>query len=107
VLKIISPTSDDIVPSNNNGTIFGTAFDTRTRAELGSGVDRVTVCLDGPCGEAGSQTLGDATLNGSDWTLTWAPTRFNKVQHHILWVYAHSSVTGEQALVQEDLNLSR
>ena len=106
VLRIISPTSDDIVPSNNNGVIFGVAYDTRTRAELGSGVNRVQVYLDGPRGQAGSQTLGDATLNGSDWSLNWEPTRFNKVPHHILWVYARSAVTGEEALVQQDITLS-
>ncbi len=107
VLRIISPSADDVVPSNNNGTIFGVAYDTRTRPELGSGVDRVQLYLDGPRGQAGSQTLGDATLSGSNWSLAWLPTRFNKVSHHILWVYARSGVTGEEALVQEDINLSR
>ena len=107
VLRIISPTPDDVVTSNNNGTIFGTAYDTRTRAELGSGVNRVQVYLDGPRGQAGSQTLGDATLNGTDWSLAWEPTRFNGVSHHILWVYARSAVTGEEALVQQEINLSR
>ena len=107
ILRIISPSPDDLVVSNNNGTIFGTAYDTRTRSELGSGVDRVQVYLDGPRGQAGSQTLGDATLSGTNWSLTWEPTRFNGVQHHILWVYAHSSVTGEEALVQQEINLSR
>jgi hypothetical protein len=28
------------------------------------------------------------------------------VQHHILWVYAHSNVTGEEALFQEEINIS-
>ena len=106
VLRIISPTPDDLVPSNNNGTIFGVAYDTRTRAELGSGVDRIQVYLDGPRGQAGSQTLGDATLNGSDWSLTWQPTRFNTVSHHFLWVYARSAVTGEEILVQQEINLA-
>jgi hypothetical protein len=107
VLKIISPGPDDIITSNNNGTIFGVAYDTRTRAELGSGVDRVQVYLDGPRGQAGSQALGDATLSGTNWSLSWEPTRFNKVEHHILWVYAHSNVTGEELLLQQDINLSR
>lgn len=106
VLRLISPTSDDVVPSNNNGTIFGVAYDTRTRPELGIGVDRVSAYLDGPRGEPGSQSLGDATFNGSDWSITWEPTRFNHVRHHILWVYARSSVTGEEVLLQEEINLS-
>ena len=107
VLKIISPKSDDIVQSNNNGTIYGVAYDTRTRANLGNGVDRVSAYLDGARGQAGSQSLGDASFNGTNWSLSWQPTRYNTVQHHILWVYAHSAVTGEDALLQEEINLSR
>jgi hypothetical protein len=107
VLSIISPSPDDEVVSNNSATIFGVAHDTRTRTDLGVGVDRVQVCLDGPCGEAGSQTLGDATFSGDNWSLQWEPTRFNHVRHHVLFVYAHSAVTGEQALVTEEINLSR
>ncbi len=106
VLRIIAPTSDDLIPSNTSGVIYGVAYDTRTRAELGVGVDRVQLYLDGPRGQAGSQNLGDATQNGTNWSLTWAPTRFNHVLHHILFVYAHSAVTGEEALLQEEINLS-
>ena len=105
VLKIISPTPDDLIVANSNGTITGVAYDTRTTAELGTGVDRVQAYLDGPRGTAGSQFLGDATFNGTNWTILWAPTRYNRVSHHILWVYAHSSVTGEEALVQQEINI--
>lgn len=107
VLKIVSPSPDDEVTSNNSSTIFGVAYDTRTQAGLGVGVDRVQVCLDAPCGEAGSQTLGDATFSGANWSLQWEPTRFNHVLHHVLFAYAHSAVTGEQLLVTEEINLSR
>jgi hypothetical protein len=106
VLKIISPTTSDIVPSNNNGTIYGVAYDTRTRPELGIGVDKVSAYLDGPRGTAGSQFLGDATFNGTNWSIPWEPTRFNTVRHHILWVYAHSLVTGEEVVIQQEINLS-
>jgi len=106
VVKIISPTPDDVVSSNNNGTIFGTAYDTRTRQDLGSGVDRVQVYLDGPRGQTGSQTLGDAVLSGANWTLAWEPTKYNSVRHHILYVYAHSAVTGEELLVNQEVTLS-
>jgi hypothetical protein len=106
VLRIVSPTPDDLIVANNNGTITGLAYDTRTRAELGIGVDHVQAYLDGARGTAGSQFLGDATFNGDTWTITWQPTRFNHVQHHILWVYAHSNVTGEEALVQEEINIA-
>jgi len=106
VLKIISPTSSDLIVSNNNGTIYGVAYDTRTRPELGIGVDRVTACLDGPCGTAGSQTLGDATFSGDNWSIPWEPTKYNKVTHHILYVDAHSLVTGEVLQVTEEINLT-
>jgi hypothetical protein len=106
VLRVISPAPDDVVTSNNNGTIFGLAYDTRTSAQQGSGVDRVQLYLDGPRGTAGSQNLGDASLSGTNWSLSWQPTKFNGVRHHILWVYAHSAVTGEEVLVQQDINLS-
>lgn len=105
VLKLVSPTSDDLIVGNNNGTISGLAYDTRTRAELGIGVDRVSAYLDGAKGTAGSQFLGDATFNGDTWSISWQPTRYNGVSHHILWVYAHSNVTGEEALVQEEINI--
>jgi hypothetical protein len=106
VLRIISPTADDLIVANNNGTITGTTYDTRTRAELGIGVDRVQAYLDGPRGTTGSQFLGDATFNGDTFSISWQPTRFNHVTHHVLWVYAHSNVTGEEALVQEEINIS-
>jgi hypothetical protein len=107
VLTIISPTPDDVITSNNNGTIFGVAYDTRTRAELGTGVDRVQVYLDGPRGVAGSQSLGDANFNGTNWSINWEPTKFNHVLHHVLFVYARSNVTGEEVLMNEEINLSR
>jgi hypothetical protein len=107
VLRIISPTADDLVLPNNNGTINGTAYDTRTRAELGVGVDRVSLYLNGARGTAGSQFLGDAVQNGTNWSLAWEPTKYDGVQHNILWVYAHSSVTGEEALLQQDLFFAR
>ncbi len=106
VLKVISPTTSDVIVSNNNGAIYGVAYDTRTRPELGIGVDRVQAYLDGPRGQAGSQFLGDATFNGDNWSIPWQPTRYNGVRHHNLWVYARSSVTGEEVLLQEEINLS-
>jgi hypothetical protein len=106
VLRIVSPTSDDLIVSNNNGTISGITYDTRTRAETGIGVDRVSAYLDGPRGTTGSQNLGDATFNGDTFTINWEPSRYNHVQHHILWVYARSAVTGEEVLVQEEINIA-
>jgi hypothetical protein len=103
VLTIIAPGIGEDVLANHNGTIRGVAYDTRTRAELGVGVDRVQVYLDGPPDVAGSQTLGTATQVDNTWSLAWEPTKFDHVRHHILFVYAHSSVTGEQRLVNEEI----
>lgn len=105
VLQVLQPPDMGNVIGNYNGTIYGVAYDTRTRAELGTGVDRVQVYLDGERGLAGSQYIGDAKLNGTSWSLDWAPTKYNHVQHHILWVYARSNVTGEEKLVQEEINI--
>ncbi|MBV9582689.1 MAG: hypothetical protein JO057_29235 [Chloroflexi bacterium] len=106
ILKVISPTTSDVIPSRTSAAIYGVAYDTRTRPELGTGVDRVSAYLDGPRGTAGSQSLGDATWNGDNWSITWDPTKFDSVKHHVLWVYAHSTVTGEEVLFQEEINLS-
>lgn len=106
VLRITSPTPDDLIVANNNGLITGIAYDTRTRAETGIGVDRVQAFLDGPRGLAGSQPLGDAVFVGDTWSIGWTPTKFNHVQHHILWVYARSSVTGEEIYVQQEINIA-
>ncbi len=103
MLQILQPPNLGNVNGNYNGTIYGIAYDTRTRAELGTGVDRVQVFMDGERGVAGTQYIGDAKLNGTNWSLDWAPTKFNHVAHHILWVYARSNVTGEEKLVQEEI----
>jgi hypothetical protein len=105
VLTIIFPSPSDEIVANDNGTIRGTAYDTRTRAELGVGVDRVEVDLDGPRGQAGSQPLGIAVQTGNTWALAWQPTQYDHVKHHILFVYAHSSVTGEERLLNQEITL--
>jgi hypothetical protein len=46
-------------------------------------------------------------LSGSNWRLDWEPTRWNSVAHHFLWVYARSSVTGEEKLVQVEINITQ
>jgi hypothetical protein len=105
VLTVIFPTPADEIVANNNGTIRGIAYDTRTRAELGVGVDRIEVDLDGPRGTPGSQPLGIAVQTGNTWSLDWQPTKYDHVKHHILFVYAHSSVTGEERLLNQEITL--
>jgi hypothetical protein len=105
VLTIIAPAPGEVVVANNNGIVRGVAYDTRTRAELGTGVDRVQVYLDGARGVADSQTLGTATLTDNTWSVAWEPTKYDHVKHHVLWVYAHSSVTGEERLVNLEIDI--
>ena len=108
VLNVLLPQPGGEVIGNKNGTIYGVAYDTRTRAELGTGVDRVQAYLDGPRGTAGSQFVGEATLTGAaNWSIPWEPTRFNHVPHHFLWIYARSSVTGEEKVQQVEINITQ
>lgn len=106
VLTISSPGANEDVLANKNGQVHGSAYDTRTRAELGSGVDRVDVYLDGARGQPGSQRLGEATGFNVTWTIGWEPTRYDSGErHHVLWIYAHSAVTGEEVLQQREINI--
>jgi hypothetical protein len=98
VLTIITPQPNEEVPGNNNGLFHGTAYDTRTRPELGSGVNRIQIYLDAQRGQAGSQYLGDATISDVQWRLEWQPTKWNSVRHHVVFIYTRSAVTGEERL---------
>jgi hypothetical protein len=102
---ILVPGENELIQAVNDYTIRGTAYDTRTRAELGVGVDRVQVYLDGPRGVAGSHFLGNANLNGNEWSIDFSPTEWDSFRHHNLWVYVRSSVTGEELLVQRGFDI--
>jgi len=103
VLIVQQPEQNGQVLDNKNGHIFGIAFDTRTTAELGGGVDRIQAFLDGARGVAGSEFLGETVPSGTTWTIGWEPTRYTGTNHHILWIYARSAVTGEEKLVQREI----
>jgi hypothetical protein len=105
VLRLVAPGPGEDVLANHNGLIRGVAYDTRTRAELGVGVDRVQVYLDGPRDVVGSQNLGTAAQVGNEWTLAWEPTKYDHVKHHVLFVYAHSNVTGEERLLNLEFDI--
>ena len=107
VLIVQQPDQGAEVIGNKNGTIYGIAYDTRTRAELGSGVDRIQVYLDGERGVAGSQFIGEVVPTATTWSLAWEPTKYNAVPHHFLWVYGRSSVTGEEKLVQREIFITQ
>lgn len=105
-VTIQAPMPGEIIPGTNNATIRGTAVDTRTRAELGSGVNRVQVYLDAKRGVAGSQFIGEANISGSTWALNWQPTKYNSERHHVMYVYARSAVTGEELITSQEININ-
>jgi hypothetical protein len=107
VLTVSEPSPSLEVPGTNDGLVRGLAYDTRTRPELGSGVNRVQVYLDAQRDLPGSQFLGDAVINGSEWSLHWEPTKWNTVKHHVMFVYARSAVTGEERLVTVEFDISQ
>jgi hypothetical protein len=105
ILTVVAPSNGENVLATHNGVIRGVAYDTRTRAELGVGVDRIQIYLDGPRDTPGSQTLGTANQQGTTWTLAWEPTKYDHVPQHHLWIYARSTVTGEERLVNIDITI--
>jgi hypothetical protein len=107
VLVVQQPAEGATVFDNKNGAIYGIAYDTRTRADLGAGADRVQVYLDGARGVGGSQFIGEAVPTGTTWSVAWEPTRWNSVPHHVLWIYGRSAVTGEEKLVQREIIISK
>ena len=107
VLTINTPGVNEDVLANNNGTVNGSAYDTRTRPELGTGVDRVQAYLDAPRGQAGSHFLGEATGFQTTWSIGWQPTKFDSGErHHVMWVYARSAVTGEEVVQTREFNIT-
>jgi len=107
VVTVIAPRPGEEIAGNNNGLIRGIAYDTRTRAELGAGVDRVQVYLDAQRDLPGSQHLGDARISGNEWTLAWEPTRWNSFKHHVMYIYGRSAVTQEERLLTLEIDIAQ
>jgi hypothetical protein len=106
VLSLLVPGVDELVVGNRNGTVRGVAYDTRTRAELGVGVDRVQVYIDGERDRVGSQFIGEVVPSATTWVMAWEPTRWNTVKHHVMYVYGRSTVTGEERLITREFSIS-
>jgi hypothetical protein len=106
-IRLLVPGHDDIDPPVTEWQIRGTAYDTRTTAQQGVGVDRVQVYLDGEHGVAGSQFLGEAYPDAQTlWSVTFALTRYDRVPQHFLYVYARSAVTGGERLITQEFTIS-
>jgi hypothetical protein len=106
VLSLLVPGADEEVVGNRNGTVRGVAYDTRTRAELGVGVDRVQVYIDAERDHVGSQFIGEVVPTATTWSMSWEPTRWNSIRHHVMFVYARSTVTGEERLVTREFSIA-
>ena len=101
--------------------IIGYALDrnaTLNQGSQGSGIDHVSVYVDAER-DNGGMFLGDADLAfsdqapattygqqfiGSGWRLTFKPTSLHSGSH-TLFVYAHSVVTGKEALETVGMNI--
>jgi hypothetical protein len=102
VATVTQPTADQPIASTRNYTLRGTAYD--TSASSGSGVDRVEVYLDGTRGSDSAHALGQAALDGTNWSLDFSPQQWatSAVEHRRLFVYAHSAVSGQEQLTTSD-----
>ncbi|MBV9359087.1 MAG: hypothetical protein JO023_26565 [Chloroflexi bacterium] len=102
VATVTQPTADQPIASTRTYTLRGTAYD--TDASSGSGVDRVEVYLDGTRGSDAAHGLGQAALDGTNWSLDFSPQQWatSAVEHRRLFVYAHSAVTGQEQMTTSD-----
>jgi hypothetical protein len=106
VINVIAPGPNESIVNTGDYVIRGAAYDTRTSANTGVGVDRVQVYLDGLRGVAGSHSLGEAYPDAQTlWSVTFHPTQFDKVVHHWMYVYARSAVTGEEQILAREFNI--
>jgi hypothetical protein len=95
VLSVGNPQPNDLLPRGRY-VMQGQAFD--RAANSGSGVDRVSIFVDNR--DAGGQHVGDATLGqpgATGFTVTADLSRIGG--SHTLYVYARSSVTGRETVV--------
>jgi hypothetical protein len=115
IIMVEVPTASQDIKQQFLFEVIGLAVDTSAgpaQGAQGSGIDRVELYLDGARGEAGSISIGQATLGYSDqmaastygpqfaysgWRLAFNPTNFHAGVHTI-WAYARSAVTGQEAL---------
>ncbi len=102
-LTITEPVpQENISTQRSDFTAYGSAYDPNAPHGSGQSVDRVQVYLNGDR-ESGTY-LGDATISGSDWSLTFVPTHYPS-QHSVLYVYARSKSSGQETLTTQEFNI--
>jgi hypothetical protein len=103
VLTVGNPQPGDLVPRGKY-VMQGLAFDRASAAA--PGVNRVSVFLEDR--DAGGQHLADATLGQPTPTGFSATIDLSRISGlHTLFVYAQSSVSGQETVVSFPINISR
>jgi hypothetical protein len=106
MVSINRPRSDEAISANQTTyTINGAAVDPAATRATGVGIDRVEVYLNGPRDDPHGVFLGDATINGTDWSLTFSPHLY-QWGGTSLFVYARSRLTGSESQAIQFLTIS-
>ena len=96
-VSINSPTAEEtILVTRGSFTITGSAADPQAGRSVGSGIDQVAVYLNGRREDPRSVFLGNAELNGTDWSLTFSPALYPWGSTS-LYAYARSRLTGQES----------
>ena len=104
-VSINRPSAEENIPATKTSyAISGSAADPQAGAG-NSGIDQVTVYLNGPRGDGRAAFLGNATITGTDWSLTFAPNLYQWGPTSI-YVYAHSAITGQESQKTEFISIS-
>lgn len=96
-VSINSPGAEQtIAVTSHSFTVTGSAADPQAGRSIGSGIDRVEVYLNGRRDDPHSVFLGNADLNGTDWSLTFDPSKYpwGSVS---LYAYARSRISGQES----------
>jgi hypothetical protein len=101
-LTILEPLAGQNVSTANDFTIRGTVTDP---AAGPLAIDRVEIWLNGRRNTRGAINMGSASLDrNGNWSLTFSPTRFRAMNSN-LYVYGHSTVSGNTALGVVNFNI--
>jgi hypothetical protein len=105
-VSINSPSPEQTISvTRGSFTITGAAADPQASRSVGSGIDQVAVYLNGRRDDPHSVFLGNAVLNGTDWSLTFTPANYpwGSVS---LYAYARSRISGQESTAVTFINIT-
>jgi hypothetical protein len=106
-VTISAPASGEHIPwTRGTYTLYGSAADPRAGRANGSGIDRVTVYFYGDEHDPNRIFVGNATIDGTTWSLDFVPKNF-PTGHPQMYVYARSSLTGRESSASTSLYLDQ